>query len=257
METAASHDPQAKSVAPVLESGEHIISHSELELIPPLARTSEQDDMSTEDSESDVEIIMEPLKDDEITDLTRSSARSQPGVCDSSMDTHPHSPWYIAYTSPTPPGGAQASRAFLLRYPTILGSEGQREEERRVSKARAKQPLAERAALHPDSLLPTGRWETREFTTLVQAENLRQFAVVEKDMYAARRYRGIVKLHADNPNEWRSEGVRYLLRTFSGDVAEFPFDGELSGRKARKHADVRVASRFDADGNPCVREGAA
>ena len=62
-----------------------------------------------------------------------------------------------------------------------------------------------------------GDWQSADIITILQAHNLRHCAITDKDVLAIRAYR---RLHTFYTNRClrRSEGIQYLMKTFSGDV---------------------------------------
>ncbi|KAI1788258.1 hypothetical protein LXA43DRAFT_1097488 [Ganoderma leucocontextum] len=178
-------------------------------------------------------------------ELTRTSERARPGRPDPSVENNPHSNWYAwhrsssAGTRPLPVMAAWARDAHL---PTIaiksMGPEAERIEAECVSQAKhnGKGPKPTRRNHQPSDF---GHWAGVEIITVTQAHNLRRCAIYDDDIYAVRLYRHLNSLFQSDLTLHRSQGIQYLIRSFSDDTHRMAFERgsstSSSCRLERKH----------------------
>lgn len=203
-------------------------------VVVPQKRTLEAN--SNEDDE--VEIFVGPHSMSGIAliprpvDPLRSSVGVMPGAPDPSVEGQPESDWYRWFKGSTtvdvmdgPMSDANTTTgppriSFNLPdwVPEVMGDDAEERERHRFAR------ISKRA--RPPAPIPRndgdcGPWETVTIVTVHQAHNLRHWAVTHRNVQAARYYRRLnaVIQHAVG---YRSEGLRYLMRTFPLDVKHFP-----------------------------------
>ncbi len=194
--------------------------------------TSTYSPESTQSGGCEVEVTMSPV------------AHPRRRSVDNSIGADPPSPWYIWYLS-TPGAPAPASTVpYLLPQCAIevISPKADADEHARLLKLQlpAQPPLARKGPL------PLGRWSAVTIVSVMQAHNLRHWAVTECDKFAARVYRQVVTVGTE-ARSFRPDGVRYLLRTFSQDSPRFPKDIELP-ISGRRNWDARPENKYQSDG---------
>ncbi|RDX39828.1 hypothetical protein OH76DRAFT_1424072 [Lentinus brumalis] len=169
----------------------------------------------------------------EINDPTKSSEYVFAGKPDPSVEGHPHSKWYIWFRSANQGDLIDAALDDLpyddesgpVPYDLPdwvledMGDEAEEKEKRRVSRQRGKGSRP--PAPNPRQDGDCGPWEAIEIVTAHQAHNLRHLAVREKDQNAARYYRRLI-VRTQDPTRYRTEGIRYLMKSWVHDIGHLP-----------------------------------
>nr|VWO98143.1 Uncharacterized protein [Ganoderma boninense] len=199
-------------------------------------------------------MLMAPLGPVTEDELRRTSLRGRRGRPDPSVEADPHSAWYLHYRAYGPPERLPPNTLWIrdIRLPEAairaMGPEAEHAEAGRVASARiqhdaeaARRAEPSRTPLRPDYQPPNlARWGLIEITTVLQAHNLRHWAIYGNDIHAERFYRHLNSLYQSNPTLRRSEGIRYLLAAFSADSHLLTF--ERSAKSSLRRADRKRAA---------------
>ncbi|KAI1788254.1 hypothetical protein LXA43DRAFT_1097483 [Ganoderma leucocontextum] len=171
-------------------------------------------------------------------ELKRTSERARPGRPDPSVKHDPQSEWYrwfrsaAATTGPSPT--ADWSREAYLPYIAIksMGRDVERFEAERAAHARrdSRGPKARRDYQPPE----LGPWSEVKIVTALQAHNLRMRAMYDEDVCAMHLYHHLNSVHQDDLSLLRSEGVLYLIRSYSDNSHHMPFEHGSSNSQTRR-----------------------
>ncbi|PIL26013.1 hypothetical protein GSI_11767 [Ganoderma sinense ZZ0214-1] len=180
-----------------------------------------------------------------LADLLKSSMWVKSGVADPSVETHPHSSWYLWFRSTDPSTNDENSCRLILepveppewpdnprRIPfslplyvfPLMGKLARSEDERLAREAQRLVDSGMKIKPPPplaDSMPSLGLWEGVDIVTVLQAHNLRHCAITDRDSSAAAAYRQLHTRFSDR-TLLRSEGMEYLMKTFSREARYLP-----------------------------------
>ncbi|KAI1782052.1 hypothetical protein LXA43DRAFT_1104881 [Ganoderma leucocontextum] len=222
-------------------------------------------------------------------ELLTSSMWSESGRPDPSVDIHPLSSWYRWFRTthpiannaliltPDEPASTDAPRPIPYSLPnyvfTLLGPDAMRKDQnladganRRMKAGRQIKPPPPRPGLYGD----LGEWEDKEIVTVLQAHNLRQRAIGDRDICAylappAKRARlgsespSRPRSDADESSDWDDDDDKWLAQSSRSPIASMPAPSEVtpaastSTARLTAHNDSAPAFLDDSPSTPRTR----